>query len=193
MPRRYLAAAALCGLLAFALGCAKGNPDFSEGKKAEALQDYDTALAAYNRALKADPNNSLYRIRAAQMRFEAAQAHVEQGQRIREKGDLQMALAEFRKAQEIDPSNAAAAQEVQNTLALISAKQATEQTPNAAPPAATGDATLMTGPPELKPLSTAPIDLKMVNDSKAIFETIAQTGRSDRHLRSGIHLPPHSV
>ena len=174
MPRRYLAAVALCALLAYTAGCAKGNPDFAEGKKAEALQDYDTALAAYNRALKADPNNSLYKIRADQMRFEAAQAHLEQGQRIREKGDLQMALAEFRKAQEIDPSNAAAAQEVQNTLALISAKEATEATPNALPPSSAGEEPLMTGPPELKPLSTAPIDLKMVNDSKSIFETIAK-------------------
>jgi len=141
MLRRHLAAAALCGLLVFTAGCAKGNPDFSEGKKAEAIQDYDTALAAYNRALKADPNNSLYRIRAAQMRFEAAQAHVEQGQRIREKGDLQMALAEFRKAQEIDPSSPAAAQEVQTTLALISAKQAAEATPPAAPPSSAGEET----------------------------------------------------
>ncbi len=174
MLRRHLAAAALCGLLVFTAGCAKGNPDFSEGKKAEAIQDYDTALAAYNRALKADPNNSLYRIRAAQMRFEAAQAHVEQGQKIREKGDLQMALAEFRKAQEIDPSSPVAAQEVQNTLALISAKQATEATPPAPPPSSAGEENLMTGPPQLKPLSTVPIDLKMVNDSKDIFDTIGK-------------------
>ncbi len=174
MLRRHLAAAALCGLLVFTAGCAKGNPDFSEGKKAEAIQDYDTALAAYNRALKADPNNSLYRIRAAQMRFEAAQAHVEQGQRILEKGDLQMALAEFRKAQEIDPSNPAAAQEVQSTLALISAKQASEATPSAAPPSSAGEENLMTGPPQLKPLSAVPIDLKMVNDSKDIFDTIGK-------------------
>ena len=173
MPRRYLAAVALCGLLAYAAGCAKGNPDFSQGKKAEDLQDYDTALAAYNRALKADPNNSLYKIRADQMRFEAAQAHLEQGQKIREKGDLQMALAEFRKAQEIDPSNAAAAQEVQNTLALITAKEASEATPTA-PPAATGDQTLLSAPPQLKPLSPSPINLKMVNDSKVIFETIGK-------------------
>jgi general secretion pathway protein D len=174
MLRRHLAAAALCGLLVFTAGCAKGNPDFNEGKKAEALQDYDTALAAYNRALKADPNNSLYRIRAAQMRFEAAQAHVEQGQRIREKGDLQMALAEFRMAQEIDPSSPAAAQEVQTTLALISARHASEATPPAAPPSSAGEENLMTGPPQLKPLSAAPIDLKMVNDSKDIFDTIGK-------------------
>jgi len=174
MLRRHLATAALCGLLGFTAGCAKGNTDFSEGKKAEALQDYDTALAAYNRALKADPDNSLYRIRAAQMRFEAAQAHVEQGRKIREKGDLQMALAEFRKAQEIDPSSPIAAQEVQDTLALISAKQATEATPPAPPPSSAEEENLMTGPPQLKPLSTAPIDLKMVNDSKDIFDTIGK-------------------
>ncbi len=174
MPQRHLAAAALCGLLVFAAGCSKGNPDFTAGKKAEAIQDYDTALAAYNRALKADPNNSLYRIRAEQMRFEDAQAHIEQGQKIREKGDLQMALAEFRKAQEIDPSSPAAEQEVQNTLALISAKQAAEAAPPAQPLSADNEEHLLTGPPQLKPLSPVPINLKMVNDSKAAFETIGK-------------------
>ncbi|MGO9642153.1 MAG: cohesin domain-containing protein [Candidatus Acidiferrales bacterium] len=174
MPQRHLAAAALCGLLVFAAGCSKGNPDFTAGKKAEAIQDYDTALAAYNRALKADPNNSLYRIRAEQMRFEDAQAHIEQGQKIREKGDLQMALAEFRNAQEIDPSSPAAEQEVQNTLALISAKQAAEAAPPAQPLSADNEEHLLTGPPQLKPLSPVPINLKMVNDSKAAFETIGK-------------------
>jgi general secretion pathway protein D len=174
MPQRHLAAAALCGLLVFAAGCSKGNPDFTAGKKAEAIQDYDTALAAYNRALKADPNNSLYKIRVDQMRFEDAQAHIEQGQKIREKGDLQMALAEFRKAQEIDPSSPVAEQEVRNTLALIAAKQAAEATPLAQPPSAENEENLLTGPPQLKPLSPAPINLKMVNDSKDVFETIGK-------------------
>ncbi len=32
----------------------------------------------------------------------------------------------------------------------------------------------MAGPPELKPLSRAPINLKMTNDSKIIFDTVAK-------------------
>ena len=33
---------------------------------------------------------------------------------------------------------------------------------------------LLPGPPELKPLSREPINLKMTNDSNVVFETIAK-------------------
>ncbi|MGB6544972.1 MAG: cohesin domain-containing protein [Candidatus Acidiferrales bacterium] len=175
MQRSTLTAMAFGGILLLLGGCSKGSSDFNQGKKAEAVQDYETALAAYNRALKNDPQNPEYKLHADRMRFEAAQAHIDQGQRLREKGDLEMAVAEFRKAGEIDPSSPAADQEVQNTLALIAARTAAAATaPGAASEASPAENHLETGPPELRPLSTAPINLKMANDSKTVFETIAK-------------------
>src|SRR5512136_1741716 len=98
-----------CALLA--VGCPKGGGEYKQGRSAEALYDYDTALLHYQNALKADPYNANYKIRANQIRFEAGQFHVHQGQLLREKGDLPRALAEFQKALSLDPSSPIAAQE----------------------------------------------------------------------------------
>jgi len=154
-------------------GCPKGNSDFSQGKKAETLQDYDTALIHYEKALKSDPRNTEYKIKATRLRFEAGQYHVRQGQKEREKGDLQLAMAEFQKALAIDPSSAIAEQEVRQTLELIASKRAADEAGAAAPKPPAEEA-LAAKPPELKPLSRAPYNLLMTNDAKMIFETIGK-------------------
>jgi general secretion pathway protein D len=164
-----VAVLALAILLA---GCPKGNQDYDAGKRAEAIQDYDTALVHYERALRADPTNAEYKLRETHTRFEAGQFHLEQGEKALKNGQLQLALGEFQKAQAIDPSNAAADQEVKRTMDLLAAKTAAE-TPkvNPNPP---NDSNLLAAPPQLKPLSREPINLKMTNDSRTVFETIAK-------------------
>src|ERR1700676_3912697 len=96
----------LCvGIGLFAVGCPKGQTDYSKGRKAETLQDYDAALEFYQKALKSDPNNASYKIRYNQIRFDAAELRVKQGLKLREKGDLEGAATEFQRAQNIDPSS----------------------------------------------------------------------------------------
>ncbi len=73
------------------------NQDYDAGRKAECLQDYDTALVHYERALRADPTNAEYKLRAAHARYEDGQFHVEQGEKALKKGDLQLALANSRR------------------------------------------------------------------------------------------------
>jgi general secretion pathway protein D len=154
-------------------GCPKAREENNAGQKAEALKDYDTALDYYNKALQAYPNNTEYKLKAARARFEAAQWHVDQGHRLRDQGNLELSLAEFRKAQMIDPANAVAQQEVKNTMDMIATKQGT--TENAAPTGANPEEPkLMTGPPQVQPLSRAPINMKATNDSKAVFEAIGK-------------------
>ena len=163
---------AACSLLA--AGCPKGGDDYKQGRRAEALQDYDTALEHYQKALRADPFNADYKLRASQLRFEASQFHVRQGQKLREKGELQLALAEFQKAQAMDPASPIAEQEVKATLALIAGKEKEAESsaiPTAAPHA---EGALVQEPPQLMPLSRAPINLKMSNDAKIVYETIAK-------------------
>lgn len=113
------------------VGCPKGGQNYDAGQKAEAIKDYDTALDYYNKALQSQPNNTEYKLRAAHVRFEAGQWHVDQGRRLRDQGNLQLALAEFRKAQMTDPSSVVAGQEIQTTLDMIAAKEGA--TENAAP------------------------------------------------------------
>ena len=153
-------------------GCPKASSDYSAGRKAENIQDYDTALVHYERALRQDPANAEYKLRATQMRYEAGMAHVQQGQVALKRGDLQLALGEFQKAQMIDPSNSAADQEVKRTMELIA--QSAAATPAPVNPAPQEDDQLLSGPPKLKPLSREPINLKMTNDARVAYETIAK-------------------
>ena len=156
------------------IGCPKvDNEDYNAGRKAESLQDYDTALVHYERALRADPTNAEYKLRETHTRFAAGQFHLEQGQKALDKGELQLALAEFQKAQAIDPSNAAADQQLKHTTDLLAAKAAA-QSPKTINPNPADDTDLLAAPPELKPISQEPINLKMTNDARVVFETIAK-------------------
>jgi general secretion pathway protein D len=154
-------------------GCPKGNQDYNAGRKAETLQDYDTALVDYQRALRTDPSNAEYKLREMHSRFAAGQFHAEQGEKALKTGDLQLALAEFQKASAIDPSNGAADQELKKTMDLLAAKNAAA-TSKAINPNPSEESELLAAPPQLKPVSTELVNLKMTNDARVVFETIAK-------------------
>jgi len=173
MKPRSLSGAVLIVCAVLVTGCAKGNQQYNAGSKAESLKDYDTALENYNKALQAEPNNTEYKLKAARARFEAAQWHVDQGRRLREQSNLELALGEFRKAAMIDPSSAVATQEVQATINLIAAKQGATQKSTPTSPGEE-DTKLMAGPPQLEPLSRSPINMKATNDAKAVFDAVGK-------------------
>src|SRR5467141_3438867 len=159
------------GLLA--TGCPKGQPDFNQGKKAETIQDYDAAFVFYQKAVKKDPYNASYKIKLNSIRFEASEKHVKAGLELRKKGDLQGAASEFERAQVIDPSSPVADQELRKTVEMIAEKnRAADEA--AEPPADPNEQRLASLPPEIKPLSRAPINLKMSNDAKIVFDTIGK-------------------
>ena len=164
----------LCvGVGLLAAGCPKGRQQYDAGLKAETLQDYDTALQYYQKALASEPNNSHFRIKLNQIRFEAGEFHIKKGLALREKGDLQAAAAEFQRASTIDPSSPVAVQELRRTLDEIN-ELAHKQDEQASGGEDTAGNELASAPPELKPLSNAPVNLKMVNDVKIIFDTIGK-------------------
>jgi general secretion pathway protein D len=173
MTSRYFSGLALIAVAVLLAGCSKGNQQFKAGTKAESLNDYDTALENYNKALRADPNNTEFKLKAARARFEASQWHVDQGRRLRTQSNLELALGEFRKAAMIDPSSAVAAQEVQATMDLLAAKQGTTQNSEPSSPAA-DQPKLMAGPPQLEPISRAAINMKATNDAKAVFDAVSK-------------------
>jgi general secretion pathway protein D len=154
-------------------GCPKGQPDFNQGKKAETIQDYDAAFVFYQKAAKADPYNSTYKIKLNRIRFEASELHVKLGVELRKKGDLQGAASEFQRAQAIDPSSPVADQELRKTIEMIAEKnRAADEA--AAPPPDPNEVSLAALPPELKPFSRAAINLKMSDDAKIVFNTIGK-------------------
>src|SRR6266404_5644701 len=154
-------------------GCPKGQPDYNQGKKAETIQDFDAAFAYYQKAAKADPYNANYKIKLNRIRFEASELHVKRGVELRKQGDLQGAAGEFQRAQAMDPSSPVAEQELRKTVELIAEKNR-ETDAAAEPPADSGQPPLAMLPPEIKPLSRAPINVKMSNDSKIVFDTVGK-------------------
>jgi general secretion pathway protein D len=173
---RSLRIAVLIPAALLLLGCPKAHNEYAQGKKAEQIQDWDTALVHYQRALTADPTSIEYKLKVSQVRFEAAAAHVKEGLKQREKGELKIALAEFEKAMAIDPSMPVAAQEARKTLDMLAGKPVLPGAPPAAsaPGAGAEESRLLERPPELKPLSREPINLKMTNDSRIVYETLAK-------------------
>ena len=159
------------GLLA--AGCPKGKEDYQQGRKAENLKDYDAAYDFYSKALKNEPENAEYQIKFNQARFEASAFHVKAGVKLRERGDLQGAAGEFQRALAIDPSSPIAEQELRKVAETIGERNHAEE---AAAEAGAGPAppALASQPPEIKPLSRAPISLHMSNDAKIVFDTIGK-------------------
>jgi general secretion pathway protein D len=155
------------------MGCPKGQPDYHQGLKAETLQDYDAALAYYQKAVKADPFNANFKIKLNQIRFEDGEMHIKHGLELRKRGDLQGAAGEFQRAQTIDPSSPIAEQELRQTVEMIAAKNH-ENDAAAEPPADPNNPPLAALPPQIKPLSHAPITFKSSNDAKIVFDTIGK-------------------
>ncbi len=167
----------ICVLVGVALaGCPKnnGHQDYKSGEKAFDLKDYDAAVDYYSKALTNDPHNAFYRIKLNDARFEAGQLHVHDGLKLREKGDLQGAVSEFQRAQVLDPSSVNADQELKKTLAMMADKVRASEQSSETPLVENGEPVLASAPPELKPLNRSPINLKMSNDAKVVFDTIGK-------------------
>jgi general secretion pathway protein D len=154
-------------------GCPKGRTDFNQGRKAQNLRDYDAAFEYYQKALKTDPENAEYQIKFNQARFDAGELHIKNGLKLRGRNDLENAASELQKATSIDPASAVAEQELRKTIEMIDdARRAASAASE--PPAVSGERDLAQLPPEIKPLSRAPVNLKMSNDAKIIFDTIGK-------------------
>src|SRR6202790_5705700 len=120
--RRFSKLICCLSAVVMAAGCPKGKTGYTQGRKAEHLQDYDAAYDYYQKALKNDPDNAQYLIKFNQARFEASTLHVKNGVKLRERGQLEAAASEFQRAVAIDPSSPIAEQEFRKTVNAIEEK-----------------------------------------------------------------------
>lgn len=116
-----LALAALAGCLAVpaAARTRKGDKFLAQGKERAARKDWDGALDFFQKALAEDPGDPGYELEVHQARFQASEAHVQEGLKLRKAGSLAPALLEFEKAFGIDPSSSVAEQEIRTTTQMI--------------------------------------------------------------------------
>lgn len=164
---------------------AKDSPKtlYKKGVNAEARHDYVAAYEFYKQAYDQEPTNLKYQVPYERTRFLAAATLVHRGQKLRDQGKLQEALALFQQAIEIDPSNDLAAQEIRRTQQMM---QKESGGPPKAPPSSSRREEEdplrrrleeATPPAELAPLSNIPLAaLEMTDDSKVLYETLGKLG-----------------
>lgn len=178
----YLVRTGLAGLLVLLAGGALGPVAHAQsastwnkrGQAAELHEDYDTAYEDYLKAHNKVPKDMRYTTRVDRMRFQAAAQHVDRGRVLRQSGDVGGALNQFTRALQIDPGNEAAAQEIGITQRQD--KSSTAPVPTGTPEtnAVLREVGDVSGPIALKPVSTDPITLHMVEDTKNIYSAIGK-------------------
>jgi general secretion pathway protein D len=148
------------------------------GQDAEARQNYDAAMDDYHQAMLKNPSDLRYKTRYEHTRFLASVGHVDRGRVLRQSGDMNGALAEFKRALEIDPGNQTAQQEIDQVQVILQNPQAgngperTEQMSRQNEILDTIGS--IAGPVQLKPVSNDPITLHMVEDVKVIYQAIGK-------------------
>ncbi|WP_035359322.1 cohesin domain-containing protein [Edaphobacter aggregans] len=151
---------------------------YKKGQDAELHQNWDTAFEAYRQATLKDPKDLRYRAHFETTRFQASISHVDRGRLLRQNGDLQGALTEFKRALEIDGGNQTAQQEIDQVDQQLKAPSSVLAPPGMQQMSGQEEAlksiTSVASPIELKPVSNEPITLHMVEDVKNIYMAIGK-------------------
>ncbi|MFI5179037.1 MAG: secretin N-terminal domain-containing protein [Vicinamibacterales bacterium] len=117
---RVLCVALLCAL---AGGCAESGA-LHRGQAAERRQDYDLAVVEFTKALRLRPDDVEARASLERAKLRASQDHFTKGRRLAATGKLDVALAEYELAAELNPSNGDLDQELRSTRNKLRAKVA---------------------------------------------------------------------
>ena len=168
----------LAGTIAVPAVAESAESDYKAGDKAERNNNYDAAYQAYKKAHELKPNDPKYTAAWVRMRFFAAAEHIHKGQQLRDAGTLQEAMAEFRLAAGMDPSNFQALGEMARTNNMI---QRQEQDKENAKKSATQVSTLereaksAAGPVTLDIKWDTPISLHLTSTTvDVVYKTIAK-------------------
>jgi general secretion pathway protein D len=108
MKHRVIALVVMAVLVS---GCAASRA-FHRGQDAARTGDWDLAVTEYTKAVQENPDKAEYKIQLERAMQTAAQEHISRGREFEDKDNLDSALAEYRRAAELDSSNRLAAAKV---------------------------------------------------------------------------------
>src|SRR5271165_1182332 len=168
-----------CVLAPLAHSTESASSAFKVGQKAEKKNDYDTAFQAYKRAHDDKPGDPQYMAAYLKMRSLASTKHIHSGQELYDQNDLQGALAQFRMAAQIDPSNFEALGLVRRTTEEIEAPNRLKEAEARAKKEddkLTRWAENAPGPAELHYKADLPVSIQMTTTTDVLYKTLGKLG-----------------
>jgi general secretion pathway protein D len=147
---------------------------YEKGREEEARQNYEAAYDDYQKAYLSHPDNLQYRAAATRTRFLAAGTEVHRGLLLRQAGRLEEALQQFQEAAAIDSSSPIASQELAATHKAIERAKSLPQRPKSLSTEVSPELQDAQGPVKLQPPSNIPITLKLSEDAKVVYQTVAK-------------------
>jgi general secretion pathway protein D len=159
----------------------KGDRFLKLGEKAEAKQDYDSALNYYEQALEEDSREPAYVIAGQRMHAKASDQHLAQGKQLLKAQKLDQALVQFQKALLTDPSSQIALQEISETTQMLKERQKLPEGTPILTPAERSRQELerrinsLQAPPLLRPINNQISSLKMNNQTaRVLYESVGK-------------------
>lgn len=166
-------------------GTRKGDKLRNEARTEEAKGNLEKALDLTSQALATDPSDPAYILQFHRVKFELGVKHIVAARKLRDAGKLDEALAEFQKAYDADPASDIAVQEIRRTQDMI------DRAKNGGKASAGQDTRNLTATdlarkeqqdridalkpvPFLRPMNPDPINLKINNRPRTLFETLAK-------------------
>ena len=174
---RFPVSLVLAWLLVIPMLAQSAASAYKAGTRAEKKSEFDAAYEAFKAAHEKKPTDSQYMAAYLRSRLYAAAQHIQTGQSLRDVYKLQEALAEFRRASEIDGSSFVALQEIRRTTDLISKQEAKDAQPpqvKAQMSSLVKAAGLAAGPMTLALGSNEPITLHLVTTTDVVYQTLGK-------------------
>lgn len=98
------------------LGCTVLNRNYKLGTEAAVNKDWDAAIEYYERAVREDPDDSVYRLALLRAKIAASLTHLQQARLLASQNKKEEALAEYERALFYDPTNVAIAAEARRLM-----------------------------------------------------------------------------
>jgi general secretion pathway protein D len=156
---RLVGSVALLGVVCLGAAACATSGAYNRGRDAWLRGDWDIAVANFREALQEHPDRTDYKGALQQAMSTASLAHLKAAREADEKGDLELAVVEYRKVYEYDPSNRNSmlrAAEIDKELR----ERAEAARPRPAIEAMRETARQRSAPPLLNPASRDPLEIK---------------------------------
>jgi general secretion pathway protein D len=175
-----------------ASGCAAGRA-FRRGEEAVRVGDWDAAVTYFRQAVQDNPDSAEYKINLQRAQEEAARVHIEKGRDLERREQLDGALAEYRRALELDSTNRLIVVKVAELERTIRERlEAAQQHPRI--DQLRQQARAVNAPPLLNPASREPIRLHFNNASlRDILNTIGSLTGINVTYEASFRDVPYSV